>query len=153
MAKAIRLSEAEARAKEEERRRQMAAARRQPEPDLFDFNTPTIQQNNPMYLRSDSMPSMGYGQQGYYGQGFGNDFGSMNTGYQQYGDANPFGAGQGADSSFNNPFGAAFDGGSGARPLPHQIAGGTPNAQIASIARNAIQIDPFANLASSRAPR
>jgi hypothetical protein len=33
-----------------------------------------------------------------------------------------------------------------------QIAGGTPNAQMASIARNAIQIDPFANLASSRAP-
>ncbi|KAI9019824.1 hypothetical protein DFJ74DRAFT_674531 [Hyaloraphidium curvatum] len=165
--RALRLSEAEARQKEEERRRQMS--RRQPEPDLFDFNSPAIQTNVPMYQRTDSAGNMGFGGQGgYYGQqgypqqpmGYGGDYGGggyggTNSGYQQpYGaaESNPFGtAPNGGDSGYN-PFGAAFDGGSGARPLPHQIAGGTPNAQIASIARNAVQIDPFANLASSRGP-
>jgi epsin len=113
--KAIRLSQADARAKEEEMRRQMA--RRQQEQDLFDFNTPAIaQQPNQMYQRTDSMSNMGYGQPDYgQGYGFGNDFAQQ----QQY-EANPFGIGSSGDG-FGNPFGAAFDGGSGARPLPHQV--------------------------------
>jgi hypothetical protein len=96
-------------------RRQMA--RRQQEQDLFDFNTPAIaQQPNQMYQRTDSMPNMGYGQPDYnQGYGFGNDFAQQ----QQY-EANPFGIGSSGDG-FGNPFGAAFDGGSGARPLPHQV--------------------------------
>lgn len=119
MQRAIRLSEADARAKEEERRRQMA--RRQQEQDLFDFNTPTAQTNVTMYPRSDSMSSMGYGQGYYNQQTFGGDFSGMgNAGFV---DPNPFGVAQAANDPFgSNPFGAAFDGGSGARPLPHQVS-------------------------------
>jgi len=49
----------------------------------------------------------------------------------------------------DNPFGAAFDGGN-AHKIPHQIGDQTgANAQLANIARNAQQIDPFANLAAN----
>lgn len=70
---------------------------------------------------------------------------------QQQQQQNAFGGQAGA-----NPFGfdAAFDTGAGQKNfVPRAVQGSNnPNAQLAHIARNAIQIDPFANLAAQSNP-
>jgi len=70
--------------------------------------------------------------------------------YDPFGSIQQDGFGDNFNGQWANPFGNAFDGGSSARPLPHQLAGDNANTQIAHIARNAQQIDPFASLAASR---
>lgn len=67
---------------------------------------------------------------------------------------NPVPMSAGAQSGFgqsNATFDAAFDTGAGQKNLvPRYIQGqANPNAQLAQIARNAAQIDPFANLANT----
>ncbi|TPX31714.1 hypothetical protein SmJEL517_g05015 [Synchytrium microbalum] len=56
-----------------------------------------------------------------------------------------YGVGGGGGSQF----GSGFDGGVGAKPMPYQGMNDA-NAQMANMARNSSQIDPFANLAAGR---